>query len=75
MTISCDIIFDYESDEKARMIKESLSPDNEEYICVTQQENKLVCTAKADTPMQLLHTLDDFMSCITVAEDMLDKKD
>ncbi len=71
--IKCEFTFEYESIKKAKIIKESLEPDNEDFIEIKQIGSDLKATCKADTPMELLNTIDDFLACLTISEDSLDQ--
>lgn len=63
---------EYDSKKIAELIESSVSPDNEEYIRVKVDGPILYCYAEAKNPMQLLHTLDDFLACITIAEETIE---
>ncbi|MGI0149014.1 MAG: KEOPS complex subunit Pcc1 [Thermoplasmata archaeon] len=52
----------------AQAITAAVSLDDEGYIKTTRQGRTLVAEASADTPMALLHTLDDYLACVSVAE-------
>jgi hypothetical protein len=70
--ITCEIILDYVDNDIAEMISSSVSPDNEEFIEVEIKDSKLICKAEGENPMQLLHTVDDFLACVTVAEEAIE---
>ncbi len=69
--IRCEMTLEYEDTETAKKIAGALSPDNEDYIKVEVRGSTIHCEASADTPMQLLHTIDDFLACVTIAEDTI----
>ncbi len=71
--IECVFVLKYDDANKARKIKESLEPDNEDYITLNQEKNKLKATCKADGPLELLHTVDDFLACLSISEDSLNQ--
>jgi len=71
--IKCEFTFEYKSIKKAKIIKESLEPDNDDFIEIELIGSDLKATCKADTPMELLHTIDDFLACLTISEDSLDQ--
>ncbi|MFO8110850.1 MAG: KEOPS complex subunit Pcc1 [Thermoplasmata archaeon] len=66
--ISCTLELEYKSSKKAQSIARSLSPDNQGYIEIKVKGRSLRCYADADTALSLLHTVDDFLACLTVAE-------
>ncbi len=65
---------EYEDKHEAEVVASSLSPDNEDYIELEVKCSKIECVAKAETPKKLLHTIDDFLACVTVAEETLKEK-
>ena len=52
----------------ARAIEAAVSVDDEGYIKTTRRGRTVVAEATAEGPMQLLHTLDDYLACVSVAE-------
>ncbi len=64
----------YEDKQEAEVVAASLSPDNDDYIDIEIKGSKLKCWTKAETPKKLLHTIDDFLACVTVAEETLKEK-
>ncbi|MFP4050415.1 MAG: KEOPS complex subunit Pcc1 [Thermoplasmata archaeon] len=71
--LECKFVLEYEDDKKAKIIKDSLDPDNEDYIKLKREGNKLEAFCKAKNPNELLHTVDDFLACLTIAEDSVDR--
>jgi hypothetical protein len=52
----------------ARAIAAAVAVDDDHYIRTTRRGRTLTAEASADGPMSLLHTLDDYLACISVAE-------
>ncbi len=48
----------------AEQARQSLEPDNDGHVEATVEGNDLVLSAKADSIMGLLRTLDDAMGCL-----------
>ncbi len=72
-SLSCEMNLEYDDIETAEKIAGALSPDNEDYIEVEVRGSTIYCIATADSPMKLLHTLDDFLACVAIAEDAVKK--
>jgi len=70
--ITCEIVLEYDDEKSAEVIASSVSPDNEDYIDLKIIGSNIICSAKAETPKKLLHTLDDFLACVTIAEENID---
>ncbi len=52
----------------AKAVAASVSPEDQGYIRTRRSGAKVTATASADEILSLLHTLDDYLACITVAE-------
>ncbi|HTD81362.1 MAG TPA: KEOPS complex subunit Pcc1 [Thermoplasmata archaeon] len=63
--------FPYRSKAQAETIARSLRVDDESYITTTVDGRTLVAEAEADSFLSLLHTLDDYLACVSVAEKVL----
>ncbi|MGM0405753.1 MAG: KEOPS complex subunit Pcc1 [Thermoplasmatota archaeon] len=69
--ITCKVILEYDDQKSAEVIASSVSPDNEDYVELKVKGSKIECFTEAETPKKLLHTLDDFLACVTIAEENL----
>ncbi len=52
----------------AKAVAASVSLDDEGYIRTTRRGATVTATAVAEAPLSLLHTLDDYLACVSVAE-------
>ncbi len=52
----------------AKAIAASVSLDDEGYIRTERRGHTITAEASAEGPMSLLHTLDDYLACLSVAE-------
>ena len=74
MKIECKFKFKYPDEKIAENIKNSLEIDNKDYIKTELLGDTLVAKMEADSSMSLLHTIEDYLSCLTTAENLLLKK-
>jgi hypothetical protein len=74
MKISCKMEFDYESEEEAMAIARAVEVDNYEFVKTTLEGKKMVSIAESDSIPSLIHTLDDFLACVGVAEKVVRKE-
>ncbi len=58
----------FEDAATAQAVEASVSLDDQGYIRTTRRGRTIHAEARADGPMRLLHTLDDYLACISVAE-------
>ena len=52
----------------AATVAQAVSLDDEGFIRTRRRGATIAATAVADGPMSLLHTLDDYLACVSVAE-------
>ncbi len=52
----------------AQAVAASVSLEDQGYIRTQRRGAVITATAVAEEPMSLLHTLDDYLACVTVAE-------
>ncbi len=69
--VRCRLRFAYRSKARAERIARSLRVDDEAFITTTVDGRTLVAEAEADSFLSLLHTLDDYLACVAVAEKVL----
>ena len=68
MKSSARLTLEFEDADSARAIAAAVALDDDDYIRTTRRGRTLIAEATADGPMSLLHTLDDYLACISVAE-------
>jgi len=66
--VSCEIHLEYPSNEVAEKVHRSVVLDNQGYIDSRVRDKAIVARVEADSLRSLLHTMDDFMACVAVAE-------
>jgi len=73
MKTSCKIEISVDSKKNAEKLLESVKVDDYNFVKSKADENTLVAEIKAESIESLLHTVDDYLSCVSVAEKILDK--
>jgi len=68
--LTAEIRLEYESEEMAKAIFQSIEVDNYKFVECTLQGNRVVCRARAESPSKLRHTIDDLLACVLVAEEV-----
>ncbi len=69
--VKCDIELAFDSSESAEKVHASVEQDNEGYVSSRVEGAVLKAHLEADSLKSLLHSLDDFLSCVSVAEKMV----
>lgn len=71
MQVSCRIELDYDSEEQARNVASSISLDNGKYAATEVRGSRLIIEATAPSAPSMLHTLEDLMACLKVADQVV----
>jgi len=71
MQVQCVIDLEYKSEDEAEKVARSISLDNGQYAQAKVRGNRLILTASATSAPSMLHTLEDLMSCLKVADEMV----
>jgi len=66
--VRCSIEIDYPSEEIAKRVHRSVELDNQGYIHSEVRGRTILVQAEAESLKSMIHTLDDFLSCVSVAE-------
>lgn len=74
MKCNCSFSLEFENAETAKKVLDSVRLDNGEWISSRLEGNKIMCEAGSDTIGGLLHTAEDFLACVALAEKMMKKK-
>ncbi len=72
--VTCEIVLRFPSSDSAGKVFHAVEQDNGGYVDSKQEGDAVVAVINASTLRSLLHTLDDFLSCVSVAEKIVSKK-
>jgi len=72
---SCELILEFSSAEKAELVAGAVSLDNPEFIKVECDGKFLKSKISASTISSLLHSLDDYLACIALAENIVTNRE
>jgi hypothetical protein len=73
MNISCIICLEYNNPEKADKILRSVQVDDFDFVTSKVKDKTLEATINSRSVSSLLHTLDDYLACLSIAEKIVDK--
>ena len=73
MKISCNLRIEYNNSEKAEKILRSIKVDDFDFVTSKVHNKRIEATIKSKSVSSLLHTLDDYLACLSVAEKIVDK--
>jgi tRNA threonylcarbamoyladenosine modification (KEOPS) complex Pcc1 subunit len=72
--VRCRLTLEFDSSESAEKVQRSVELDNLGYLESRVEENKIVADIEAESIKSLLHTVDDFLACTSVASKIVSKK-
>ena len=73
MKVSCDVVIEYDDAKKAETILRSIEVDNFDFVQSWTDRRHLEAHMESTSVSSLLHTLDDYLACVSVAEKIIDK--
>lgn len=72
--VKCSLRLEFSSQHHAEHVHRSVELDNGGYVKTKLEGNTILAEIEASSLNSLLHTLDDFLSCTSVAEKIVSKK-
>ena len=73
MKCDCEFSLEFKDADEAKKVLESVKLDNGEWISTKLEGRRIICRASSDSVGGLLHTAEDFLSCVSLAERMIRK--
>jgi Transcription factor Pcc1 len=73
MKAMCTLTLEFESAEKAQKVHRSLQADDEGFVCSKVTGRTLEAVVESSSIASLLHTLDDYLACVSIAADIVKK--
>ena len=73
MKTFCDIVVECGDEKKAKTVLKSIEVDNFEFVNAQVKGTQLEAHIESSSVSSLLHTLDDYLACVSVAEKIVDK--
>ena len=73
MKLSCNVVVEYETAKKADMALKSIKVDNYDFVKSKAVGKRLEATINSNSVSSLIHTLDDYLACVSVVEKIVNK--
>lgn len=73
MKITCDVVIEYDDVKKTETVLKSIEVDNLGFVKSQINGKQLGAHIESKSISSLLHTLDDYLACVSVAEKIVDK--
>jgi hypothetical protein len=74
MKVTCKLEFEYESEKDAEAIAKSVEVDNYKFVKTTLDGKRIISIAESESIPSLIHTLDDYLACVSVAEKVVERE-
>ncbi len=68
--LTAEITLEYDTESMSKNVFQSINVDNYQYIKCNHSGKVIRCEAKSDKIGSLLHTIDDFLACVIIAENV-----
>jgi tRNA threonylcarbamoyladenosine modification (KEOPS) complex Pcc1 subunit len=73
MKVLCNITLEFENADKAKKVLRSIRADDQGFVKSTNKGKTLQAVVESTSVSSLLHTLDDYLACVSVADDIVNK--
>lgn len=73
MKAICTVTLEFESAQKAKKVLGSIQADDQGFVKSTVKGRILEGVVESASVSSLLHTLDDYLACISLAADIVEK--
>jgi len=73
MKFTCDVVIEYDDIKKTENVSRSIEVDNLGFVESQINGRQLEAHIESKSISSLIHTLDDYLACVSVAEKIVDK--
>ena len=73
MKVSCNLVIECDNSKKAERVLRSVKVDDFDFVKSKINGKRFEATIESKSVSSLIHTLDDYLACISVAEKIVDK--
>jgi tRNA threonylcarbamoyladenosine modification (KEOPS) complex Pcc1 subunit len=74
MKITCNLKLNYDTPTEAKHVFESVHIDDASFMKSNREQNTIQTKIETTSVSSMLHTVDDFLACIRVAENIIKRK-
>ena len=73
MKVNCDIVIDFDDIIKVKTVLKSIKDDDFDFVKSKANGKRLEAKIETNSVSSLIHTLDDYLACVSVAIKVVDK--
>jgi hypothetical protein len=74
MKIECTLELRYENEITAEAVSKAVGVDNYQFVASKLEGDKILSKIESNSISSLIHTLDDYLACVSVAEKVANEK-
>jgi tRNA threonylcarbamoyladenosine modification (KEOPS) complex Pcc1 subunit len=74
MKVKCNLSIAFDDSNKAKNVLKSVKVDDFDFVKSKIIDDRLEAEISSGSISSLLHTLDDYLACVSVAEKVIEKK-
>ena len=72
-TIKCSVTIDFKDKDQANNVLKSIEIDNFDFVKSKIKGGELIAKINSNSVNSLIHSLDDYLACVSVAAKVVDK--
>jgi tRNA threonylcarbamoyladenosine modification (KEOPS) complex Pcc1 subunit len=73
MKVVCTVSIEFATAAAAKKVLQSIITDDQGFVKSSLKGTRLEATIQSKSVASLLHTLDDYLACVSVAQDVVNK--
>jgi hypothetical protein len=73
MKVVCNVTMEFETAKKAKKILCSIQADDQGFVKSLSKGKTIQAVIESTSISSLIHTLDDYLACVSVADDIVNK--
>jgi len=73
MNVSCEVVINFDDEKQAKTVLKSIEVDDFDFVKSKISGKELNAQIESNSVSSLIHTLDDFLACVSVAAKVVDK--
>jgi len=73
MDVACNLVIEFDDEQKVETVLKSVKVDDFDFVKSTVEGRTLKAEIKSKSVSSLIHTLDDYLACMSVAIKLVDK--
>ncbi len=74
MKFICTLELKYDDERTAKAVSKAVDVDNYQFVTSKLEGDKIISKIESNSISSLIHTLDDYLACVSVAEKVVNEK-